>query len=162
MIDKTGLLYHSGVGRDLVNLWGPIVTWSEASWSSSLASSSTGVTSTEVSPALWHHLEGVEVLQPHQVLSSPHSIFREKLPLKKSSVLGKKHFALGSEIEGVPNYLLWVTYEGTLFCFGFQVFRLKLFDISITSPNFKKRQLWSFAIPQFVWCRLNGFWWCPI
>ncbi|RLK64430.1 hypothetical protein D3Z94_25245 [Klebsiella pneumoniae] len=87
----------------------------------------------------------------------PTQFSREKLLLEKSSVFSNKHFALGFEIEGVPNCLFWVTYEDALFRFGFQLFRLKLFDISITSPNFKKRQLWPFAIPQFVWCRLNGF-----
>ena len=35
--------------------------------------------------------------------------------------------------------------------------RLKLFHISIVAPNFKKRQLWFLAKPQFIRRRLNGF-----
>ena len=36
---------------------------------------------------------------------------------------------------------------------------MKLFHISIAAPNFKKRQLWFLAKPQFIRCRLNGFRW---
>ena len=60
-------------------------------------------------------------------------------------------------IEGVPNCLLWVSYEDTFLRFGFELIRLKIFHISIATPNFKKRQLRFLAKPQFIRCRLNGF-----
>ena len=64
-------------------------------------------------------------------------------------------------IEGVPNSLLWVSYEDIFLRFGFELIRMKLLNISITIPNFKKRQLWFLAKPQFRLCRLNGLRWCP-
>ena len=60
-------------------------------------------------------------------------------------------------IEGVPNSFLWVSYEDALLRFGFELIRLKPLDISVASPNFKKRQLRFLAKPQFIWCRFNGF-----
>ena len=60
-------------------------------------------------------------------------------------------------IEGVPNSFFWVSYEDALLRFGFELIRLKLFHISIATPNFKKRQLRFLAKPQFIRCRLNGF-----
>src|SRR4051812_45088838 len=92
----------------------------------------------------------------------PTQLFQKKLFLKKCSVLRDKHFAFGLEIEGIPNCLFWVSYEDAFLRFGFQLFRLKLLDISITSPNFKKQQLWFLAKPQFIRRRLNAFRWCPI
>ena len=44
-------------------------------------------------------------------------------------------------IEGVPNSSLWVSYEDIFLRFGFELIRLKLFHISIATPNFKKQQL---------------------
>ena len=41
-----------------------------------------------------------------------------------------------SLIEGVPNSFFWVSYEDTLFRFGFELIRLKPFHIA--TPNFKK------------------------
>ena len=40
--------------------------------------------------------------------------------------------------------------------FGFQLIRLKPFDLSIASPKFKKRQLRFVSKPKFIRCRLNG------
>ena len=42
-------------------------------------------------------------------------------------------------LEGVPNNFFCVSYEDSLLRFGFELIRLKLFHISITAPNFKKR-----------------------
>src|SRR5215216_4685936 len=64
--------------------------------------------------------------------------FREKLLLKKGSILGNKDLALGSVIEGIPNRFLRVSYEDAFFRFGFEFIRLKFLHINITSPNFKK------------------------
>ena len=50
-------------------------------------------------------------------------------------------------VKGVPNCFLRVSYEDALLRFGFELIRLKPFDISIASPNFKKRQLRFFAKP---------------
>ena len=44
-------------------------------------------------------------------------------------------------IEGVPNSLLWVSYEGTFLGFGFELIRLKLFHISIAAPNLRNDNL---------------------
>ena len=71
----------------------------------------------------------------HQVLLPSH-FFREKLFLQKGSVLGNKDLAFGSEVEGIPNGFLRVSYEDTFFRLGFELFRLKFLDISIASPNF--------------------------
>ena len=60
-------------------------------------------------------------------------------------------------IEGVPNSLLWVSYEDAFLRFGFELIRVKPFHISIATPNFKKRRLRFLAKPQFIRCRLNGF-----
>ena len=48
-----------------------------------------------------------------------------------------------------------VSYEEALLRFGFELIRLKSFDISVATPNFKKRQLRFLAKPQFIRCRLN-------
>src|SRR3989337_1233308 len=88
--------------------------------------------------------------------------FREKLFLEKGPILSDKHFALGSEIEGIPNRLFWVSYEDAFFRFGFKLFQLKPFDVSIAAPNLKKRQLRFLAKPQFIRCRLHRLRWCPI
>src|SRR3954471_5208962 len=93
-----------------------------------------------------------KVQLPYQVLLSSHS------PL---SILSNECLAFGSVIEGVPNSLLWVSYEDIFLRFGFELIRMKLFHISITIPNFKKRQLWFLAKPQFRLCHLNGLRWCP-
>ena len=55
----------------------------------------------------------------------PTQFFREKLLLEKGPDLSDKQFALGSEIEGVPNYHLWVSYEDVFVRFGFELLRLK-------------------------------------
>ena len=52
-------------------------------------------------------------------------------------------------IEGVPNCFLRVSYEDALLGFGFELIRLKSFDISVASPNFKKHWLRFLAKPQF-------------
>src|SRR5215216_6139822 len=92
----------------------------------------------------------------------PTHFFREKLLLYKGSVLSNENLAFGSVIEGVPNSFLWVSYEDTFLRFGFELIRLKTFHISIAAPNFKKRQFMFLTKPQFIWCHLNGFRWCPI
>src|SRR3954462_5853099 len=66
---------------------------------------------------------------------------------RKDPFFSNKCLAFGSVIEGVPNCLLWVSYEDTFLRFGFELIRLKLFHISIAAPNFKKRQLWFLAKP---------------
>ena len=59
-------------------------------------------------------------------------------------------------IEGVPNNFFGVSYEDALLRFGFELIRLKLFHLSIATPNFKKRQFRFLAKPQFIRCRLTG------
>ena len=81
---------------------------------------------------------------------------------RKDPFLATNVFSFGTVIEGVPNSFLWVSYEDTFLRFGFELIRLKLFHLSIAAPNFKKRQLWFLAKPQFIRRRLNGFRWCPI
>ena len=44
-------------------------------------------------------------------------------------------------MEGAPNSFFWVSYEDTFLRFGFELIRLKLFHISITTPNFKERHV---------------------
>src|SRR5215216_7198207 len=69
----------------------------------------------------------------------PTYFFREKLFLQKGSILGNKDLAFRSEVEGIPNSFFRVSYEDALFRFGFELFWQKPFDISVASPNFKKR-----------------------
>src|SRR3954464_11350024 len=88
-----------------------------------------------------------KVQLPHQVLLSSHSLLSRETPSLKGSIFSNKCLAFGSVIEGVPNCLLWVSYEDTFLRFGFELIRLKLFHISIAAPNFKKRQLWFLAKP---------------
>ena len=85
---------------------------------------------------LHHFLVEVKVRQPHQVLSSSHSILSKELLLEKGPVLSDKQFALGSEIEGIPNCYLWVSYEDVFVRFGFELFPAEA--ISIAAPNIKK------------------------
>src|SRR6266536_1866746 len=92
----------------------------------------------------------------------PTHFFREKLLLLKCSVLSNKNLAFGSVIEGVPNCFFRSSYEDALLRFGFELIKLKPFDISVATPNFKKRQLRFIAKPEFIRCRLNGFRRCPI
>ena len=66
----------------------------------------------------------------------PTQFFQEKLFLKKGPVLSDKHFAIGSEIEGIPNHLFSVSYEDAFVRFGFELISLKLFHISVAAPNF--------------------------
>ena len=40
-------------------------------------------------------------------------------------------------IEGVSNSFLWISYEDTFLRFGFELIRLKLFHISIATPNLR-------------------------
>ena len=77
----------------------------------------------------------------------PTQFFREKLLLEKGPVLSDKQFALGSEIEGIPNCHLWVSNEDVFVRFGFELFWLKPIDISIAAPNLKKQQLRFLAKP---------------
>ena len=49
-------------------------------------------------------------------------------------------------------WFLRVSYEDALLRFGFELIRLKLFDISVATPNFKKRRLKFLAKPQFIRC----------
>ena len=44
-------------------------------------------------------------------------------------------------MEGAPICILRVSYEDALLRFGFELIRLKPFDISVATPNFKKRHL---------------------
>jgi hypothetical protein len=44
-------------------------------------------------------------------------------------------------MEGVPNCFIRVSYEDALLGFGFELIRLNPFDISVATPNIKKRQL---------------------
>src|ERR671910_2743960 len=98
-----------------------------------------------------------QVQLPHQVLLSSHSLLSRETPSLERIHLSNEYLAFGSMIEGVPNSLLWVSYEDTFLQFGFELIRLKLFHISIAAPNFKKRQFWFLAKPQFIRRRLNGF-----
>ena len=66
---------------------------------------------------------------------------------RKDPFLATNIFAFGSVIEGVPNSLFWVSYEDALLRFGFELIRLKPFDISVATPNFKKQQLRFLAKP---------------
>ena len=52
--------------------------------------------------------------------------------------LATKILPFGYVVEGVPNSFLRVSYEDGLLRFGFELIRLKPFDISVTTPNFKK------------------------
>src|SRR6266498_1821069 len=96
-----------------------------------------------------------KVRLPHQVLLSSHSLLSRENSF--SSILGNKDLAFGSVVEGVPNCFLRVSHEDALLRFGFELIRLKPFDISVATPNFKKRQLRFLAKPEFIWCRLNRF-----
>src|SRR3954470_4874542 len=100
---------------------------------------------------------------PYQVFYFPPThFFLEKLLLWKGSILSNEYLAFGSVIEGIPNCLLWVSYEDTFLRFRFELIRMKLFfHIGIATPNFKKRQLWFLAKPQFRMCRLNELRCCP-
>src|SRR6187399_1241857 len=71
----------------------------------------------------------------------PTHFFREKLFLQKGSILGNEDLAFGSEVEGVPNSFLWVSYEDAFFRSGFELFRLKFLDISIATPTFRNDSL---------------------
>ena len=53
-------------------------------------------------------------------------------------------------VEGVPNCFLRVSYEDALLRLRFELIRLKPFDISVATPNFKKQQLRFLAKPQFI------------
>src|SRR3990170_5981373 len=77
----------------------------------------------------------------------PTHFFREKLLLLKGFILGNKDLAFGSVVEGVPNCFLRVSYEDALLQFGFELIRLKPFDVSVATPNFKKRQFRFLAKP---------------
>ena len=72
----------------------------------------------------------------HRVLLSSHLLLSRELLLQKGPVLGNEDLAFGSEVEGIPNSFLSVSYEDAFFRFGFEPFRLKFLDISIASPNF--------------------------
>ena len=50
-------------------------------------------------------------------------------------------------VEGLPNSFFRVSYEDALLRFGFELIGLKPFDISVATPNFKKRQLRFLAKP---------------
>ena len=103
-----------------------------------------------------------KVQLPHQVLLSAHSLLSRETPCPERTHLSYKDLAFRSVVEGVPNCFLRVSYEDTLLRFGFELIRLNPFDISVATPNFKKRQLRFLAKPQFIRCCLNGFRRCPI
>ena len=86
-----------------------------------------------------------KVQLPYEALLSSHSLVSRETPSLERIHLRNKYLAFGSVIEGVPNSFLWVSYEDALLRFGFELIRLKL--ISITTPNFKKRQLRFLAKP---------------
>ena len=44
-------------------------------------------------------------------------------------------------VEGVPNYFLRVSYEDALLRFGFELIRLKPFDISVATPTLRNNSL---------------------
>src|SRR5215216_338511 len=99
---------------------------------------------------------------PHQVLLSSHSLLSREIPSLERTLISNKYLSFGSVVEGVPNSFLRVSYEDALLRFKFELIRQKPFDISVTTPNFKKRQLRFIAKPKFIRCRLNGFRRCPI
>jgi hypothetical protein len=82
-----------------------------------------------------------EVQLPHQVLLSSHSLLSRKLLFWKGPILGNKDLAFGSVVEGIPNAL------GYSMKMHFSALGSNLSDISVTSPNFKKRQLRFLAKP---------------
>src|SRR3954470_11633240 len=72
-----------------------------------------------------------KVQLPYQVFYFPPThFFREKLLLWKGSILSNEYLAFGSVIEGVPNCLLWVSYEDIFLRFGFELIRMKLFTLA--------------------------------
>ena len=162
MISRTGLPYHSGADLTLVYLRGSVVTWSEVTWSSSLASSQIGVVviGTDFCDELLYN-KGAGTVTSSSSTFLLLTCFKRKSFSRNDPFLATNYLAFRSVIEGVPNSFFWVSYEDTLLRFGFELISLKLFHISITTPNFKKQQLWFLAKPQFIRCRLNGFRWCP-
>ena len=80
-----------------------------------------------------------KVQLPHQVLLSSHSLLSRETPSLERIHLSNKDLAVGYMVEGVPNYFLRLSYEDALLQFGFELIRLKPFDISVATPNFKKR-----------------------
>src|SRR4051812_12576788 len=65
--------------------------------------------------------------------------FNAVMPLGRASTRGRYSRIEGvtrSEVEGIPNGFLRVSYEDAFFRLGFELFRLKFLDISIASPNF--------------------------
>ena len=163
MTSRIGLPYHSGADLTLVYLRGSVVTWSEVTWSSSLTSSLIGVevTGTDFCDELLSN-KGAGTVTSSSSTFLPLTSFERNSFSRKTPNLAAKSLAFGFVIEGVPNSLLWVSYEDIFLRFGFELIRMKLFHISITTPNFKKRQLCFLAKPQFIRRRLNGFWWCPV
>ena len=88
-----------------------------------------------------------KVQLPYQVLLSSHSLLSRETSSLEMTILSNKDLAFGSMIEGIPNDFFRVSYEDALLRFGFEFIRLKLFNISIASANFKKRQIRFLAKP---------------
>ena len=51
------------------------------------------------------------------------------------SILSNEYLAYGSVIEGVPNSLLWVSYEGTFLRFGFELYQVEAFSHKHRNPK---------------------------
>src|SRR3989337_114754 len=103
-----------------------------------------------------------KVQLPHQVLLFSHSLLSRETPSLESFHSWQQISCLRFVVEGVPNCFFRVSYEDALLQFGFELIRLKPFDISVATPNFKKRQLRFLSKPQFIRCRLKRFRRCPI
>src|SRR3954463_15410407 len=110
MTSRTGLSYHSGADLTLVDLRGSVVTCFETSLS--LASSLIGVGVTETGFC--------DVLLSNKgagTVTSSSSTFLPLTSFERNSFSRKDPFneclAFGSGREGVPNSLLWVSYEDT-------------------------------------------------
>ena len=109
-------------------------------------SSCVGITGTDFSDELLSNSREDTVTSSSSTFL-PLTSFERNSFSRKDPFLATKYLAFGSVIEGVPNSFFWVSYEDTLLRFGFELIRLKPFDISVATPNFKKRQLRFHAKP---------------
>src|SRR3954464_1208431 len=76
-----------------------------------------------------------QVQLPHQVLLSSHSLLSRETPSLERSILSNECLAFGSVIEGVPNCLLWVSYEDTFLRFGFELYHDETFSDKHRNPK---------------------------
>src|SRR3954469_18289625 len=97
-----------------------------------------------------------KVQLPYQVLLSSHSLLSRESPSLERIHSQQRISCLRICDRRCTQQSPLGTYEDTFLRFGFELIRMKLFHISIVTPNFKKRQLWFLAKPQFILCRLNG------